>query len=92
MEICPVQLVADGQSHSADNSAASPVLGAADGPASSARGYPCLGNANGPVPAHTGTLLRLLLPHGLEKYGGAHRSPAINVKPHPACGGTTSRE
>ena len=29
MDICPVQLVADGSSHSAENSAASPVHGAA---------------------------------------------------------------
>ena len=87
--MCPVQLVADGSSHSAENSAAAHVIGAADVPASSAWDYPCPGLAYGPEPALPGTLLRLFLPLGLGKYGGAHRSPPINVKPHPACGGTT---
>ena len=35
MEICSVDLVADGPSHSAENSATSPVIGAADVSASS---------------------------------------------------------
>ena len=55
MEICPVQLVADGPSHSAEHSAASPVFGAAGVIASPARDYSCIGLANeGPVPAHSG--------------------------------------
>ena len=62
MDIFSVQLVADEPSHSVENSAASPVIGAADVLASSARHYSCIGLAYGPVPAHPGTLIRLLLP------------------------------
>ena len=58
--MCPVQLAADGPSRSAENSAASPMCGAADVLASSVRDYSCLALVyEGPVSAHPGTILRL---------------------------------
>ena len=64
--MCPLQLVAGWPSHSSENSAASPVLGAADVPASSAREFSCLGlTYEGSVHVHPGAILYLLLQLGL---------------------------
>ena len=90
MEFCPEQLAADAPSHSLENSAASPVLGAAGEPASFAREYTCLDFVyEGPAPVHPGMLRRQLLPLGLASCDNARRVIAIYVAPHPACGETT---
>ena len=66
VDICPVHLVADRPSYSAENSAASRVITAVDVLASSARDYPYLDFAcDRLVPAHPCTLRRLVLPLGL---------------------------